>query len=362
MRLADLLTPALLLDLAALERNIERMTAHARNVGVGLRPHAKSHKSPEIAHLLARAGVLGPACATLLEAEAMVEAGCHGILLTSPLTTQAALARVHALLQREADLMLVVDDAQPIARLGEIAAATGRELPLVVELDVGVGRTGCAAPEQALALARRIAATSGLRFAGIQAYWGNLQQVMPLAERDRRVRTQAGRVARLIDLLAAAGLPPGLVTGGGTGTAFLDPALGLFTELQPGSFLVLDACYGAVPLAVGGNPFEPALHVLTAVVSASRPGRVIVDAGLKALATDSGIPVPVRGAPPGTSYRFMGDEHGALDFDPALPAPALGSLVELLTPHCDPTVNLYGCYQVMRGDEVVASWPILGRR
>ena len=248
-----------------------------------------------------------------------------------------------------------------------------------------------------------------LRFAGMQAYWGNLQQVMPLAEpaqQAARLRrcgaltiaglppnltggarplhrstlglftdfsrspsshsgavpsapVRAARLRRLVALLTA-GLPPEIVTGGGTGTSFIDPTLGLFTELQPGSFLFLDSCYGAVPLVDDGNPFTPALFVAATVVSAGDRHRAIVNAGLKALATDSGRPVPMRGAPEGATYRFMGDEHGAVEFDSG-PPPALGSTIELLTSHCDPTVNLHARYQVVRGSTVVDTWPIAAR-
>jgi 3-hydroxy-D-aspartate aldolase len=360
MRRDDLPTPALVLDLEILDRNIATMAAHAAEARVALRPHAKSHKCVEIARRLAAAGALGPACATVAEAEAMAAGGIAGILVTSPLATADALDRLRRLLLRGADPLLVVDDPANVAALAELARAARRTLALVVELAVGVGRTGCPEPEDAVALAKLVAAEPGLRFAGVQAYWGNLQQVMPLAERQERVAAQAARLRRLIEALRAAELRPGIVTGGGTGTSFLDPALGLFTEIQPGSFLFLDSCYGAIPLRGNGNPFEPSLFVAAGVVTANHPGRVVVNAGYKALATDSGRPVPLRGAPPGSTFRFMGDEHGAVEFASG-PPPRLGAVVELLTPHCDPTVNLHARYQVARGEEIVDAWPIAAR-
>lgn len=359
MRRDELPTPALVLDLVALHRNVARMAAHAAACGVKLRPHAKSHKSVEIARILAEAGALGPACATVREAEAMAAGGFGGILITSPMATPDMLARVGRLLRAGADLTLALDDPENLAALAALASGLGRALPVVVELDTGTGRTGCASIEAALALAEAAAARPGVRFAGVQAYWGHLQQVMPLAERARRVAEAKARLAELIGRLAAVGLRPGIVTGGGTGTSFLDPAGGLFTELQPGSFLFLDSCYGAIPLdEAEGNPFEPALFVRAAVVSRAHPGRVVVNAGLKAFATDSGRPVPVRGAPEGATYRFMGDEHGAVEFDPSLTAPALGAGIELLTSHCDPTVNLHDRYAVVEGEEATAFWPV----
>jgi D-serine deaminase-like pyridoxal phosphate-dependent protein len=356
-----LATPALLLDLDALERNIATMAAHARAAGVGLRPHAKSHKCPEIARRLAAAGALGPACATVGEAEAMAAAGIGGILVTSPLVGAAMLDRLRRLLLRGADLRVVADDPRTLPGLAAAAAAAGRTLPVLVELDVGQARTGCPDPEAGLALARAIAATPGLGFAGVQAYWGNIQQLMPFAARAAEAQARAGRLAALLELLADAGLRAAIVTGGGTGTSFIDPSLGLFTEIQPGSYLFLDSAYGAIPIAADGSPFVPALHVAATVVTAVRPGRVVVNAGFKALATDSGRPVPVRGAPPGATYSFMGDEHGGIDFDPALPGPRPGDRIDLLTSHCDPTVNLHARYVVMRGGEIVDHWPVAGR-
>jgi D-serine deaminase-like pyridoxal phosphate-dependent protein len=359
MRRDELPTPALVLDLPVLSRNMARMVAHARASAVRLRPHAKSHKCVEIARLLAAAGALGPACATIREAEAMAAGGLGGILITSPMTTPDMLARVARLLRRGAELTLVIDDADNVGQLAGLAAGLGRTLPVVVELDTGTGRTGCATPEAALALARDAASRPALRFSGIQAYWGHLQQVMPLAERARRAAEGKERLGTLLAMLRAAGLPPAIVTGGGTGTSFLDPEGGLFTELQPGSFLFLDSCYGPLPLSEAhGNPFEPSLFVRASVVSRAHPGRVVVNAGLKAFATDSGRPVPVRGAPEGAIYRFMGDEHGAVEFDPALASPPLGAGIELLASHCDPTVNLHDRYAVIEGEAVVDFWPI----
>jgi 3-hydroxy-D-aspartate aldolase len=360
-RREDLPTPALVLDLPAMRRNIGRMAAHAAAAGVRLRPHAKSHKCVEIARLSAAAGALGPACATIREAEAMAAGGIGGILVTSPVVTADALARLGRLLARGADLSVVADDPANVADLARAAEAAGRHpLPVLVELDMGQGRTGCAGPAAAADLARAVAGRPPLAFAGVQAYWGHLQQVVPLEERARRVAEGKARLREALSALEAAGLPAGIVTGGGTGTAFLDPPGGPFTEIQPGSFLFLDSCYGPLPLdpREGGNPFEPALFVRASVVSRVHPGRAVVNAGLKAFATDSGRPVPARGAPPGATYRFMGDEHGAVEFDPALAAPPLGAGIELLTSHCDPTVNLHDRYAVVDGEDVVDSWPI----
>jgi D-serine deaminase-like pyridoxal phosphate-dependent protein len=236
-------TPALILDLEAMESNIAAMTDRARRLGVGLRAHAKSHKCVEIARRLAAAGALGPGCATIAEAEAMAAGGIGGILITSPMATDHALDRVRRMLLRGADVMLTADHPANVDALAALARAAGRRLPVIVDFDMGVGRTGCLEAPDAVALAQRISGHASLRFAGVQAYWGNLQQIMPLSEREARVAVQAARLKVLIDALTAAGLKPEIVTGAGTGTHWIDGRSGLFTEIQPGSFLFLDSCY-----------------------------------------------------------------------------------------------------------------------
>lgn len=359
-----LTSPALVIDLEALDANIAAMAAHARAAGVVLRPHAKSHKCPEIARRLAAAGAVGASCATLAEAEALAAAGIGGLLVTSPVAGPEAMGRIARLLLRGADLSVVVDDPAALDPLAAAARAAVRDLPVLAELDVGQGRTGCATPEAAVALARAVATTPGLCFAGVHGYWGHLQQATPRAERLARIEPQAERLRALVTGLAAVGLPAGVVTGGGTGTSFLDPDLDLFTEIQPGSYLFLDSAYGALDIDGSGRPgapFAPALAVSALVVSAIRPGRAIVAAGLKAFATDSGHPEPLRGAPPGAVYGFMGDEHGALDHEPGGGALRPGDRVEFLVSHCDPTVNLYSSLHVRRGVRIVDVWPIAGR-
>lgn len=361
MRRDEIRTPSLVVDVDMLDRNIAIMAQWAKTQGVSLRPHAKSHKSPDIARRLARAGALGACCATIAEAEALAAAGIAGLHITSPMATPDMLARLKILLARGADLMVVADDPGNVDQLAVIAKATGRTLPVIVEIDVGIGRTGCVEIEDAVALVKRVGAHPSLAYSGVQAYWGHLQQIMPFDDRKARVAAMAERLGKLVAALKQAGLPPKIVTGGGTGTHWLDAQHGLFTELQPGSFIFLDSCYGTIPLTPEGNPFTVSLFVAAGVVTANRPDRVIVNAGYKALATDSGKPTPMRGAAQGSTYRFMGDEHGAVEFDASMPAPALGSTIELITSHCDPTVNLHSRYMVARGDEIIDEWPVTAR-
>jgi len=360
MRRSDVPTPALLVDIDVLDRNIAVMREGAAALGVKLRPHAKAHKCVEIAQRIVAAGAIGISCATIGEADAMALGGLGGILVTAPLTSADALDRLRRLLLRGADIAVVADDPAAMAKLAEVADATGRVLDVIVDIDCGMGRTGCVEIADAVALARQAAAAPALHFAGIQAYWGNLQQITPFAERARLIAVQTERVRAAIAAMAAAGLPPAIVTGGGTGSHRIDAASRLFTEMQPGSYLFMDSCYSTISISENDNPFQPSLFVAASVVSANKPGRIVVNAGWKAFATDSGKPVALRGAPPGAAFRFMGDEHGALDFEGG-DGPKIGAIIEFLTPHCDPTVNLYSRYHVVRGEDVIDIWPIRAR-
>ena len=360
MRRSEVPTPSLLVDIEILDRNIALMRDSAAALGVKLRPHAKAHKCVQVAQRIMAAGAIGSSCATIGEAEAMASGGVRGILVTAPLVSADAIQRLRRLLLRGADIAVVAEDPANVSQLAAIAAACGRTLDVVVDVDVGMGRTGCLEIADVVALARQITDAPALQYAGIQAYWGNLQQVSPFSERSRLIAIRGERVRGAIAALTSAGLPPAIVTGGGTGSHRIDATMGLFTEIQPGSYLFMDSCYSAISISETDNPFAPSLFVAATVVSANKPGRVVVNAGWKAFATDSGKPVALRGAPAGASFRFMGDEHGALDFEGGS-GPALGSTIEFLASHCDPTVNLYSAFHVVRGDEVIDVWPINAR-
>ena len=353
-------TPALLVDIEILDRNIATMRKSSKALGVAVRPHVKTHKCVEIAQRAVAAGALGVCCATIGEAEAMALGGLKGILITAPLFSADAIDRLRRLLLRGADVSIVADNPNAVTSLAAIAKASGRTLAVLVDIDVGLGRTGCVGIEDAVSLAHAISNAPDLSFAGIQAYWGNLQQVTPLTERSRLIGIQADRLRAVIAALQTAGLPPAIISGGGTGSHHIDAGLGIFTEIQPGSYLFMDSCYSTISISENDNPYVPSLFVAATVVSTNRPGRVIINAGFKAFATDSGKPVALRGAPKGSSYRYMGDEHGALDFED-VNGPALGDTIEFLTSHCDPTVNLYEKFHVVKGEHVVDQWLVRAR-
>jgi 3-hydroxy-D-aspartate aldolase len=359
---AELCTPALVLDLAAFERNLSAMAAWCDRHGVALRPHAKTHKSVEVARRQLGAGAIGNAVATIGEAERLTGGGIGNLLITSPLATPAKLARLRALLERAEGLMVVADSIGGVNALAEAVGGTERRLIVLVDLGVGRQRTGCTSPEQALAVARRIADSESLWFGGVQAYAGHLQHTAEFAERVQQDEVEYRMAGETIERLRADGLVPRIVTGAGTGSHAIDAGGGLFTELQCGSYVFMDVHYLQVMLRPDeAQPFEPALFVRTSVISANAAGHVTTDAGLKHFATDGPRPVIARGAPAGAAYHFFGDEHGRIELEGAARHLPVGTALECITPHCDPTVNLYDVYHVVHGDTLVDIWPIDAR-
>jgi D-serine deaminase-like pyridoxal phosphate-dependent protein len=355
-------TPALVVDVEALDRNIAAMAAFAAAAGLKLRPHAKTHKSVDIALRQIAAGALGVCCAKLGEAEALAEGGVTGLHITSPVVGEAATERLIALAAKTPDLMAAVDHPDAVAAIGAAAKAAGQTLALVVDIDPGIHRTGVASTEAAVALARQIADHPALRFAGVQFYCGSEQHIEAYGDRREAIVGKTAKLTEAIEALKTAGLAPAIVTGGGTGTHAIDAELGVFTELQVGSYIFMDRQYGDCALRPEGPaPFETSLMVDARVISANHPMLVTVDAGLKAFATEAGSPPILAGAPEGSAYHFMGDEHGAIVPPRGVAPPKLGERVTLAAPHCDPTVNLYEAFHVVRGDTLEAIWPVSAR-
>jgi D-serine deaminase-like pyridoxal phosphate-dependent protein len=359
---AALTTPALLIDLPAMDRNIAAMAGFARANNVGLRPHAKTHKSAAIARRQVAAGALGQCCATLGEAEALAGAGIPGVLITSPVIGEARIERLMRLNAIADGLMVAADNAANVEMLSQAAGAAGRPLTVLVDVDVGTHRTGVADAAAGVALARQIAQSNSLRFGGVQAYAGHLQHVDDYRAKADAMAVQRGRLAELSQGQADAGIDVPLVTGVGSGTHEIDAVNGPYTELQTGSYIFWDVQYDSVVTrADGSKPFEEALFVQLSVVSNTHPLRPTTDGGYKRFATDGPPPRLVRGAPPGTTVRFRGDEHCMLELPEGSAPLALGAKVECLTPHCDPTVNLYDWYHVVDGDTLVDIWPVDAR-
>lgn len=357
---AALNTPALVIDRDALERNIAKMARFARQAGVVLRPHAKTHKSVDIAKLQIAAGAVGVCCAKLGEAEALAEGGITSILITSPVVSAPAIARLAALNARIRDLAVVIDSPANAIELAN--AVSDRKLNVLIDVDPGIRRTGVASAEAAVELLGTIRKQDRLVYRGVQMYCGMQQHIPSYADRTNAIAERTEYLKSVLAALAARGGSPEVVTGCGTGTHHIDAKLGTFTEWQVGSYIFMDRQYAECDLAnEAGAPYEYSLFVDARVISANTPGMATIDAGFKALATDGGAPVIVSGAPEGSAYHFMGDEHGAI-VDPAFAkAWRISDSVRLAVPHCDPTVNLYDAYHVVSGDTLVEIWPVTAR-
>jgi D-serine deaminase-like pyridoxal phosphate-dependent protein len=348
-------TPALVCELAALEANIDAMASQARLAGVDLRPHVKSHKSAAIAKRQLDAGAVGLSFAKLGEAEVIVDrlnaddAAPISVLLTSPLVGRHAAERAAALAAR-CDLIVATDHCDGVDELEAAALAYDTTISVLCDVDVGLGRTGVLGPHQALVVAERVSVATHLKFRGVQGYGGHLQHIAGREHRREATRVSTERLRLVIDALDAAGFNVAIRTGGGTGTLGLDVELGVLNELQPGSYVFMDREYRD---ALGDDPegrFEQSLTLVTTVISANHDGYVTVDAGLKSMATDAGVPLVVGHE--ASTYQFFGDEQGMVTY-PAGHALRRGERLELVPPHCDPTVDRYDVLWLVHDDVVL---------
>ncbi|MGH6964664.1 MAG: DSD1 family PLP-dependent enzyme [Phenylobacterium sp.] len=350
-------TPAAVLDLDAFDRNVAKMAARAKTVGLALRPHAKSHKCAAIALRQLAAGAVGVCCAKLAEAEALAAAGVGAILVTSPIVGAMPAARAARLAQDLADFRIVVDHVDGAKELG--AAALG-PIQVLIDVDPGLGRTGVASPEQAVEVARVIAAQPNLKLIGVQCYGGSWQHMEGANERAAAVADGMAYLQTVIAALRQAGAEIRVVTGGGTGSFAADAAQGVLNEVQPGSFAFMDRQYRDALKDDPDGDFEQALTIAATVITANQPKWVTVDAGLKAFATDGPLPVAVTPKWAACNYRYFGDEHGLL-MRPRDATAARGERVDFVPPHVDPTLNHYDVLHLVRGDVLVEIAPIEAR-
>ena len=361
---AEIDTPALVLDLDAFERNLVAMAAFSEAHGIRLRPHAKTHKSPEIALRQIAHGAVGQCCQKVSEAEILVAGGVGDVLVTNEIASPAKLDRL-AVLARTARIGLCVDHPDGVREAAEAAARHDVVFDVMVEIDVGGRRCGVAPGEAAVRVAEAVARSNTLRFAGLQAYHGSAQHMRSIDERSEAIE-RAGLAARnTAERLAQAGLECPIISGAGTGTFELETQSGIWNELQCGSYIFMDADYARNRQADGSpfRSFEHAFFVLAGVMSKPVPDRAIVDAGHKSASVDSGMPVPFQRE--GAIYTKPSDEHGILTGDP-IALPHRGERVLLVPGHCDPTVNLHDWYVCVRGlhgpdAHVEALWPVAAR-
>lgn len=351
-------TPALVVDHDLLLRNITHMAEHVRQHGLNLRPHSKTHKSVKIAQLQIAAGAIGICCAKLGEAEVMSKGGIASILLTSPVVILAGMTRLAALHATTDELILTCDDLSNAKALNEAARQAGQIWPILIDIDPGMGRTGIMPGPDALVLVEYVAQAKNLAYRGLQFYAGHLQHLPGAEERQTQAASSWAQLKDFYTLLQQYDLPPSIISGGGTGTYDIDPASGLLTELQAGSYVFMDRQYNEI---WSTPPFATALSVQSTVISSHRPGLATTDAGLKSFATDAQSPVLQSGAPDGASYFFFGDEQGGILYTPDQQLLALGDSVRCTVPHCDPTVNLYDYIHVVQGDMLMDIWPVDAR-
>lgn len=361
--LDEIPTPALLLDLAAFEENLGRLALHCRQRSIALRPHAKSHKCPEIARRQIASGALGISVATVDEAEAMARMGLTGLLLTSPIVDAGKIERMVALIRSGTDVMLAVGHVQEADMLADAAQRVGVTVPVLIDLDVGDRRTGVLPGQPAVALAQRIAEHRSLRLQGLQAYAGHASHVVGYETRKTASRKALSQALETRDRLLRHGFAVPILSVGSTGTYDIDSEIPGVTELQCGSYLFMDLGYRLIGGANSDRfeDFRFSLSVLTTVVSAEHPDRVTVDAGIKAFATDTPLK-PEAADRPGLVLTWVGDEFGIVTATDGGGLPRLGERLHFLVPHCDPTVNLYDRIYVMREQNVAEVWKITARR
>jgi D-serine deaminase-like pyridoxal phosphate-dependent protein len=345
-------TPALVVDLDAMKRNLARMAEFARKHDVRWRPHAKMHKSVALAKLQMQAGAVGVCVQKTAEAQAMVAGGIHNVYISNEVIAPQKLARVaglaHQVAAENGQLAIAVDSIEGVTRLAQAmnqaraqygAAAV---IDVFVEIDVGQHRCGVVPGEAAVVLAREIRKHPALRFAGLQAYHGKAQHMRSAQQRREAIAIVVDEVRYTRKLIEAEGIPVELVTGAGTGSMVCEAASGVFGELQAGSFMFMDADYAGNERDPAQPHFEHALFIKSQVISA-REDYAVCDAGHKSHAIDSGLPkVLALDAESELDYSNGGDEHGILRPSGASRrVPAIGRMLWLIPGHCDPTVNLH---------------------
>jgi D-serine deaminase-like pyridoxal phosphate-dependent protein len=356
----DLDTPALCVDLDALESNIATMQSRLKGFGLGARPHAKTHKTAAIARLQLAAGALGICTAKVSEAEALMAEGIDRICMTTSNPSKSKIQRALALTRRSAEFIHAVDDAGNARDLSEAAKAAGLTASVVVDVAVGT-RSGIPAAD-ALALAQAIDRLPNLRLRGLLSYDGGAQHIAGFAARKAKTLENIDANAGVCAAMKKSGLSTEIFSGGGTGTYNIQHHVPGFTDVQVGSYLFMDMQY----LAIGGEngdpvykDFRPSLTVLGTILNNRFPGRLTTDAGAKALTLNT----PRAGVigEPGMDYNAGSDEFGVITFTSASKSYAIGDRLEMIVPHCDPVVNLYDQMFGIRKDRVEVVWPITAR-
>ena len=358
----DLDTPALVVDLDALEGNLATMQQTVRANGIASRPHAKTHKCPAIARLQLEGGGVGICVAKLSEAEAMFEHGITELLMTTSNVTPFKIQRAMMLRKFCDGFIQATDTAENAQQLSDAAQAAGIVADVVVDVDPGGHRTGITPGQPALMLAQLVDRLPHLRLRGMLCYDGGSQHVQGFDARRAQTLERLVPASETFELFRRSGLSTEIFSGGGTGTYNIDHATPGLTDVQVGSYVFMDAQY----LAIGGaqdaerySDFQPALTILTTVLNAQYEGRATTDAGAKACTINR--PWAIVKGESGMSYTSGSDEFGSIRYDNPSRTYAVGDKLELIVSHCDPVVNLYDQMYAVRNGQVEAVWSIAAR-
>ena len=356
----ELDTPCLLIDIDSLERNLTTMQESVHRAGKNLRPHAKTHKCSEIARKQIERGAVGVCTAKLAEAEVLAESGIEQILITGPVALPLKAERLLSLLERCPSLMIVLDNRDNVRLLNRECEKKGLRADVLLDIDPGLHRTGVAVTE-AVDVGEMIMELRNLNLMGIQAYAGQVQHVRSYTERRDKSLSCMNKVQEAFRALRKAGMKGRVFTGAGTGTFDIDTAVEDLTDLQVGSYVLMDAEYRGIGSADDDHSFplfEPALTMLISVVSCNQNGFVTVDAGLKSMYKDGAAPIVLYPDDRACSYDWFGDEYGKISFSGEIGSLKPGSVFELMVSHCDPTVNQFDYFHVVENERVVEVWPI----
>lgn len=357
----ELDTPALCVDLDKMQKNISAVHNALKGTGVGVRPHVKTHKCPEIAKMQIAAGAVGVCAAKISESEIMLNNGIANVLMTGVNITAPKIRKAMELRKKFRGFIQATDNPQNTLDLQEAAKAAGITAEVVVDIDV-IKRSGVPAGEKALSLAQMVDRMPNLEFRGFLAYDGGVQHVQGYEKRKEKALQNFEPAVMTFEMAKKAGLNVEIFSGGGTGTYDIMPAVPGFTDVQVGSYVFMDCQY----IEIGGaqnetvfDDFDPSLTVMTTVINANHPGRLVTDSGSKALTLNR--PTPFVIGEPGFSYNAGSDEYGTVTFEKSTKTYAVGDHLEVIVPHCDPVVNLYDFMYGIRGGKVESILPILAR-
>lgn len=357
----ELNTPCLVIDINSLKYNLEAMREHSIKANVGVRPHCKTHKCSKLAKMQLEYGAIGLSVTKLSEAEGLIHQGIFAILLTSPVVGPCKIGRLLDCVKKAPEMMVVVDNEKNIVELNQAAESIQKPIHVLIDLDAGIGRTGVSA-DRAIDFGKKITQLKWLKLEGIQCYAGHLQHISSFEARKNQSLKVMEYAGDMVKKFRSNGLPCSILTGTGTGTYDIDVDVTEVTEIQPGSYVVMDVEYAAIGSKNHNDvftDFKPAMTILTTVISNNHSDHVTVDAGTKAIYVDA-VNKPKIISHQGLDYDWagFGDEHGKVTAAHQTLLPSNGDVLELIAPHCDPSIILYDKFYITKNERVVEVWDI----